>query len=197
MPTRRELIQGVVALGVAGAGVPAAAQADGADSTKPIPSDGQLIGGLVEIELLVAYVYGRAVGSSEPGPRTKRLARQLVVHENAHAGALAEQLRRLGAAAPLAPQTPAAAQAGLAPHHLMVDFGRPRSAKDWVRLLLEAENVLERNYHTALSQLRRVNLLNLCAEIYGSEAQHSALLLELLHPGDVRLPAQNPFVTGG
>jgi hypothetical protein len=79
---------------------------------------------------------------------------------------------------------------------MQVDFSHSRTPRRWLKLLAGVEDVLERNYHLAISELRRPALLTLCAEILGSEAQHSALLGELLSPRNVEKAVPNAFING-
>jgi hypothetical protein len=201
--TRRELVFEAVALGGAAIGATWFAQTAAADSTTsstsqgtPPPSDAMIIGGLVSVELLIEYVYLRALHSGRLSRRPHRLAQQIAEHERAHAQALSSELLTLGAISPGGPGTDGDAEAALSKHHVVVQFDQLRTDRDWLRLMLSVEDVLERNYHQALFQLRRFRLLRLSAEIYASEAQHSALLGVLRHPGDIKKAVPSAFVNG-
>jgi hypothetical protein len=190
--TRRELIgRGAVLVGAGLAAVPTAAQA-----AKPIPSDGELIAMLAGLELLVAFVYQRALGSGRLTDAEVALARQIQGHELAHARALLALLPALGAQPPQPPRDDVEAQAALVPHHTHVVLARVRGAHGWLHLLIDIEQVLERNYHQAISQLREAELLRLCAEILASEGQHGLLLTELRHPGKIDRWLGSPFLNG-
>ncbi len=201
--TRRELVSQAAALGAATIAAGSFAQGAAAESTTssaadgtPPPTDAVIIGGLVSVELLIEYVYLRALRSGSLSRRPQRLAQQIAAHELAHAQALSAELPRLGATAPNGPGDDAAAEAALSKHHVQVQFDKVRTERDWLRLMLSVEDVLERNYHQALFQLRRSRLLRLCAEIYASEAQHSAVLGVMRHPGDIKKAVPAAFVNG-
>jgi hypothetical protein len=201
--TRRELVTGAVAFGgatiAAGAFARAAAGSSSTSSTSqgtPPPSDAMIVGGLVSVELLIQYVYLRALRSGRLSRRPHRLAQQIAAHELAHAQALSTELLTLGAVAPSGPSNDGDAEAALLNHHVPVQFDMLRTDRDWLRLMLSVEDVLERNYHHALFQLRHVRLLRLSAQIYASEAQHSAVLGVLRHPGDIKKAVPAAFVNG-
>jgi hypothetical protein len=191
-PTRRELVAAGLAGTAASWGVAPAAQA--ADAMPP-PSDAQLMAGLVAVEREVLFVYERALGSGELKARWLRTVQEIAAHERAHIAALLRVLPALGASAPPGPAGVSAANAALAKHHMDVDLRRHRHEKDWVKLLGDVEDVLERNYHLAISLLRAPALIRLCAEIMASEGQHSALLATL-RERDVRKALPDAFVNG-
>jgi Ferritin-like domain len=159
-------------------------------------SDAELIAGLAALERLAVYVYARALRSGQLSHHLHAAARQIAGHEREHADSLIAELPALGASAALAPGGDAAAEAALARHHVMVKFASLHSSRGWLRLLISVEEMLERNYHAALAELGRPALLRLCAEIMASEAQHSAVLGELLEPHDIDKALPNAFVNG-
>jgi hypothetical protein len=201
--TRRDLVIEAVVFGSAAIGAgslaPPAAAASTTSSnpqgTSP-PGDAMIIGGLVSVELLTEYVYLRALRSGKLSRRPHRVAQQLAAHEHAHAQALSAELPALGGSPPAGPGNDGDAEAALSEHHVDVQFDKVRTDRDWLRLMLGVEDVLERNYHQALFQLRRTRLLRLAAGIYASEAQHSAVLGVLRHPGDIKKAVPHAFVNG-
>ncbi len=200
--TRRELVRGTVGFGALALGtgslVPAVAAGSGSSSTQqitPPPSDAVIVGGLVSVELLSEYVYLRAVRFGKLSRRLHRVAEQIAAHERAHAGALSAELPALGGSPPGGPDNDGDAEAALSEHHIEILFDKLRTDRDWLRLMLGVEDVLERNYHQALFQLRRARLLRLSAAIYASEAQHSAVLGVLRHP-DIKKAVPGAFVNG-
>jgi Ferritin-like domain len=198
MRTRRELLAGGIGLaagGTLGAALPALAGAD--TTTKPIPSDAQLMQTLLSVEQLIVFVYERALGSGELAPRTARLTRELLAHERDHVRAVAARLPPLGIAAPRAPRNDAEAEQALKTHHTVVRFSRHRSDHEWIGVMMGVEDVLERNYHQALSELRHPALLRLAAEILASEAQHTVLLDVLRNPHSAKKALPSPFINGG
>jgi hypothetical protein len=202
--TRRELVLGGIAFGAAAVGSagplapPAAASGSTSSSSQatPPPSDAVIIGGLASVELLTEYVYKRAVRSGRLSRRLHGVAQQIAGHESKHAQALAAQLPALGGSPPGGPDNDGDAEVALSEHHVEIEFDELRTDRDWLRLMLGVEDVLERNYHQGLFQLRRDRLLRLCAEIYASEAQHSAVLGVLRHPGDIKKAVPGAFVNG-
>jgi hypothetical protein len=160
------------------------------------PSDAALIAMMLQIEDLAAAVYERAIGSGRLLRASTSLARQLLGHERLHASALRRELGRLRGHQLREARTVKQLQAALSTHHTTVDFSVDRADRDWLRLLSDVEDMLERNYHLAISELRRASLLTLCAEILASEAQHSALLGELLSPDNVEDAVPNAFING-
>ncbi len=192
--TRRQLLAEGAAL--AAVGLAAGAPAAWAATTKPIPSDGELISMLAGLELLVAYVYDRAIASGELAASVEPLAQAIVAHERAHARALMAELPALGGPAPSAPGSDHEAEQALVSHHTQVDLAARRSDDGWLKLLFDIEQVLERNYHEAISELRRSALVRLCAEILASEGQHEFLLERARYPRKIEKELRSPFVNG-
>jgi hypothetical protein len=162
----------------------------------PPPSDAVLIAMMLQIEQLAVAVYERAIASGRLLRPSISLAREVLAHERLHASALRRELRRLRGHELREPRTVKQLQAALSTHHTKVDFSVDRADRDWLKLLSDVEDVLERNYHLTISELRRASLLTLCAEILASEAQHSALLGELLSPHNVEDAVPNAFING-
>ena len=175
--------------------VPAVAQTTTAQP--PIPTDPMLIALLLQIEGQVSDVYVRAIASGVLTGAALSLAREVLAHERAHAAALGRELRALGGSELPLPGSEKALERALRTHHVNVDLSAHRTVRHWLKLLADVEDVLERNYHLAISELRRPALLTLCAEILGSEAQHSALLGEMLSPRNVEKALPNAFINGG
>lgn len=165
-------------------------------AAKPLPSDAMLIARMVQIEDLVAAVYARAVASGRLLRSTASLARQVLDHERQHAAALRRALSSLHGHPLPEPRSAKGLQAALSAHHVKADFTKDLGERDWLKLLANVEGVLERNYHLTISELRRAALLTLCSEILASEAQHSALLGELLSPRNVEDALPSAFVNG-
>jgi hypothetical protein len=202
-PTRRELLGRAGALGAGVAGTLAGGLAGGtlargaaAAPAHHFPSDPQLLAGLLSLEFAVAYAYQSALAARELGACARPLVNELLAHERFHARVLRRALTTLRSVAPAPPRTRAAAERVLARGHVRAQLGQRRGERGWVGLLYDTESLLERNYHTALVELRNPALQELCAEIYASEAQHSALLGELLHPREPALVLPAAFVNG-
>jgi hypothetical protein len=163
---------------------------------KPPLSDAELVAQLIVLEQVMQDVYARAIASGQLDSGGLALAREVLGHERIHESALRRELRWLHGTALLVPGSTKALEKELAKHHTKVDFGRHRSGRGWLKLLVDVEDVLERNYHTAISILRSTSLLTLASEILASEAQHSAVLGDLLSPRNVQKALPNAFING-
>jgi hypothetical protein len=180
---------------VGGALVPSLAGA--ADrKKKPPPSDATLVAQLIVLERVIQDVYGRAIASGQLDNGGLALAREVLGHEQVHESVLRRQLRLLSGHALPVPHTTEELEKELAKHHTKVALDRHRSGRGWLKLLVDVEDVLERNYHTAISILRSTSLLTLASEILASEAQHSALLGEELSPRNVQKALPHAFING-
>lgn len=192
MLTRRGLLSGVVALGAAAtASGPAA---EGAGAAAGAATQSQLLAELLKLEGAMAYAYEKAVGSDAPGPALKRVLALVLEHERAH-------LEVLSAAAGAQPRLymPAdrsAAQAVLSDHHLSRSLASLRSEHDWLAFLAALEAAAEAAYYKAISKISAPALLRTAAEILASEAQHSAMLGQRLHPTDIGKAIPDAFVQG-
>jgi hypothetical protein len=177
--TRRELLRG----GVAGAGgaLLAAASARAAPSTHE-PTETVRLQRLVRLELLLLFCYRHVLASPVLTPRARRTLTPFIVHEQAHVGALAQQLRAVGGAIPRPPASVAAANRDLAHRNVAGRLGQLRGDHDAVRLLLRMEQVTIGAYFVALLKLQDAGLIELVAQIMANEAQHDAMLALLLPP---------------
>jgi hypothetical protein len=197
--TRRQLVgrllagSGTVSAGVALAGLATAAPAAAAALGK---TDAQITADLLAVELLVAAVYTRTLASGHLSPRGMRLARPLLVQERAHAAALGRELRVLGGAAPVGPTTLAAVDRALSDRHVSRRVEDLHSERGCLQLLLDVESIAQGAYYTAMAKLQSRRLLLLSAQILASEAQHEAVLGELLRPKDLSVAVPYPFVEG-
>ena len=98
---------------------------------------------------------------------------------------LSAELRRLAPARPLpaGPSTPAAADRALAHRNVGGRLGQLTGEQDALNLLLELERVVGGAYFVALTKLSSPRLIDLSVSIMAAEAQHEALLGDLLYPG--------------
>jgi hypothetical protein len=197
--TRRRLFADGVRIATAGTvgGALVPSLAGAADrKKKPPPSDTTLLAQLIVLERVMQDVYGRAIASGQLDSGGLGLAHEVLGHERAHESVLLGELRSLGGSALPVPRSTKELEQELAKHHTKVALDRHRSGRGWLKLLADVEDVLERNYHTAISILRSTSLLTLAAEILASEAQHSALLGDLLSPRNVQKALPNAFING-
>jgi hypothetical protein len=191
--TRRQLLARGAGVGLAGAGLAGAGLAGAAllqpaaalaATTKGAPTtESERIQRLLGVELLVLYCYQRVIASSLIGPATRRALMPLRANEEAHVRALAGVLKRLGGVAPPPPGTLADANHDLAHRRVGGRLGQLKGTKDAVYLLLAVERVAVGAYFVALAKLETRSLLTLSAEIMANDAQHEALIGELLSHG--------------
>ncbi|MHB8694552.1 MAG: ferritin-like domain-containing protein [Solirubrobacteraceae bacterium] len=195
---RRLLADGarLAAAGAAGGALSSACAAGAETRKKPPPSDAMLVAQLIVLERVMQDVYGRAITSGQLDSGGLALAHEVLGHERIHESELRRQLRLLSGTALPVPRSTKELEKELAKHHTKVALDRHRSGRGWLKLLVDVEDVLERNYHTAISILRSSSLLTLASEILASEAQHSALLGDLLSPRNVQKALPNAFING-
>jgi Ferritin-like domain len=120
--------------------------------------------------------------------------RQVLAHERAHLSALNRELASLGTQPPAAPADVAAADALLTAHNVGSRVSSVRSEEEGLQLLLDIERLLTGNYFDAISRLQSGALAQRSAEIMASEAQHAAVLAQLMTPGDFIKIAPTAFV---
>ncbi|HET9105469.1 MAG TPA: ferritin-like domain-containing protein [Solirubrobacteraceae bacterium] len=140
---------------------------------------------LIRVELLLLYCYEHVLPAPFVSGRARPVLAQQARHEQAHLRALTAELRRLAPAAPLpaGPATPAAADRALAHRNVQGRLGQLQGEKDALHLLLELERVVGGAYFVALTKLSSPRLIELAVSIMAAEAQHEALLGDLLYPG--------------
>jgi hypothetical protein len=117
-------------------------------------------------------------------------------HEQSHVQALTRMLQRLGGPLPSAPPNVATADRRLAHRGVDERLGQLTGSGDAVRLLLDVERVVTGAYFVALLKLEDTALIRLAAQIMGSEAQHEALIGELLNHGDAQRAVPYGLVQG-
>ena len=89
-----------------------------------------------------------------------------------------------------------AADRQLSAIHVSGSLEKLSSEHDALHLLQSVERAAEGAYFRAIGQLSNAGLLRLAVEIMGAEAQHTALLGERLHHGDIDKAVPDPFVQG-
>src|SRR5205814_6454552 len=123
-------------------------------------------------------------------------ARTMLGHERAHTRVLSLELRRFAIAPPPAPATATDVDAALAERHVSRRITKLRSEKDALRLLHDVETVAEAAYFKGIAKLRDPRLQLLSAEIMASEAQHEAVLSQLLNPTKIAKALPDAFIEG-
>ena len=195
--TRRQLLASsarAAAGGVAGAAgaallAPASAQAQ-------TGSEADRLHRLLSLELLVLYCYEYVLASTVLSPQARPAMVPLAAHEHAHVNAISVRLRALGGSLPAPPISVAAANRDLIHRQVSERLGELQSSGDALRLLLAIERVATGAYFVALTKLADPQLIRLGAQIMASEAQHQAVIADLLDRGNGAQAAPYGLVQG-
>ena len=150
---------------------------------RPADSEAMHVYRLLSVELLMLFTYDHVIASPLLGGPTRRALRPLRAQEEAHVHVLAARLAALGGVAPSPPASVTAANVDLARRQVKGRLGQLRSEQDALHLLLAAERVVVGAYFVALTTVEDRRLIVLAAQIMANDAQHEALLGELLYPG--------------
>jgi hypothetical protein len=197
--TRRELL-------VAGAGAVAAVTLVGAASARAATSPGlttaqshleaMRIERLLRVEMLMLFTYGHVLDSRFLDSHQRRALEPLRLHEEAHIRALTRQLTARGGVPPKPPASPAAADSDFAHRKVKGRLGQLRGAHDALQLLLAVERVVVGAYFVALIKLDEPQLITLLTQIMASDAQHEAIIGELMYPGNAQKAVPYGLVQG-
>ena len=177
--SRRELLGGALAVAATSALTPTPVAAaspvvDGGDS--------RLLTRLLGVERKLRRTYQQVLASGAVGAVVASELNGFLGQEQQHISALERELGLRGK--PVPPET-------------NLESGpQVESQADALDVLVLAEAVAESAYLTALSKLTDPALVTLATEIFGCEAQHSALLRVVQSPGDLRVAAPAAFVVG-
>src|SRR5262249_27513107 len=158
----------------------ATAAADGG----PPESDSSRIYRLLSAELLVLFAYEHILAGSILPADARRTLSPLRAQDQAHVHALHARLVALGASAPSAPANVAAADADLARRDVKGRLGQLQGPQDALRLLLAIERVVVGAYFVALTKLEDRRVIRLVVPMMANDAQHEALIGELMYPTD-------------
>jgi hypothetical protein len=192
LATRRELMAG--ATGVVG--IAAGIGADRALADTPPPSDADLLTKTLQVERLMVFAYERVLASGALSPGVQRAITPFLGQERAHASAVAAALSGLGASAPAGPLTLTQANAALGQHNVSASLTALHTEHDCLKLLVDLESVAEGASYTPIRDLRRPDLVHLCAQIMACEAQHWTVLSGLRNPGEYVKAVPWPYVFG-
>lgn len=190
--TRRELL----VTGLAGAAltlpagaavltVPGTAAAAATASERPEPPAARLRR-LLAVEQLMLYCYEHVLAAHFVSDRARTVLALQARHEQAHIRALTGALHRLDPAGvvPAGPTDVSVADRDLARRNVAGRLGQLQGANDALHLLLDVERVVGGAYFVALTKLAEPRLITLAVTIMAAEAQHEALIGDLLYPGD-------------
>ncbi|MHB1569598.1 MAG: ferritin-like domain-containing protein [Solirubrobacteraceae bacterium] len=198
--TRRQLLRGAAAGAAATAltagGLPEALYGSGtptalAASAASI-SEIDRLQRLIRVELLLQYCYRYILSGSILTARARRTIAPFYGHVEAHVAALRHQLAARGGLVPAGPTSVTQANHFLGHRRVGGRLGQLRGDKDALRLLLSTEQVVIGAYFVALLKLEAPALLELCAQIMATGAQHDAILRLLLSKHD-RFAAAAPY----
>ena len=145
--------------------------------------DAKLVSDALAVELLLVFVYRQVLALGKLSAGADQLARLFLGQEQAHVRALEAELGALGEPPPPAPSTVAQADVQLAALHGSLSLASVRTEHDCLDLLYDVESIAIGVQYKALKDLSDRRLMSTAAEIMGAEAQHSALIGGLLHPG--------------
>jgi len=193
--TRRELFAASAA-GVALVS-PATALAASTSAARPDPPDARLRR-LLTVELLLLYCYQHVLAGTLLTPGARLVVQLQAGHEQAHIDALKLELTRLSPSGTLPgpPTDIAAANRDLARRNTTGRLGQLQGERDALYLLLEVERVVTGAYFVALLKLEDPRLIALAISIMSAEAQHQALIGDLLNPGDAQQSVPYGLIQG-
>jgi ferritin-like protein len=206
--TRREALGQGVRIGLAGAVgaalVPGSAPAAGSTTTAtaagsrgdpPVPEPVR-VQRLLSVELLLLFSYQHVLAGPVLGARAVRALTPLRSQEEEHVRALRTRLGKLGGTAAQPPRSIAEANRDLAHRTVTGRLGQLQGDKDALRLLLSVEKVVVGAYFVALTTLHDPSLITLVAEMMANDAQHEAVIGELLYDGDATKAVPSGLVQG-
>ena len=151
---------------------------------------------LLRVELLMLFTYEHVLGSKLLSAHDKRVLEPLRAHEQAHIRALTRQLTALGGVPPSPPASTASADKDLAHRKIKGRLGQLRGAHDALQLLVAVERVVVGAYFVALIKLDDASLITLLTQIMANDAQHEAIIGELMYPGDAQKAVPYGLVQG-
>jgi Ferritin-like domain len=151
---------------------------------------------LLSVELLMLFTYEHVLGSKLLDPDERSLLAPLRAHEQAHIRALSRQLTALGGVPPAPPADPAAADKDLAHRKVKGRLGQLRGRHDALQLLVAVERVVVGAYFVALIKVHEPQLITLLTQIMASDAQHEAIIGELMYRGDAQKAVPYGLVQG-
>jgi Ferritin-like domain len=188
--TRRELLltgagaaAAATVIGTSRASAAAGSSTDGAGSGPP-ETESSRVYRLLDAELLVLFTYDHILAGSTLPADARRTLSPLRAQEHAHVHALRGKLASLGSPAPSGPASVEGADADLARRDVKGRLGQLQGPQDALRLLLAIERVVIGAYFVALAKLEDRRLIGLVTRMMANDAQHEALVGELMYPTD-------------
>ena len=197
IPRRALLGGGISALGVLAAeGLRATSEAASSQAAAAQPVDHVALARMIEAEQLEWLAYRRVLASGELGERATRALGQLPAQERQHLQALERQRQVLGGRPPRRLRSDQSADALLAHHGFTERISQLSSERQCLRLLADVEAIAIGVYYKSMSLLRSAALIQLSAQMMASDAQHAAVIGELLSPRDFVKAVPDAFVEG-
>jgi hypothetical protein len=195
--TRRELLVAGARAGAGGAAATALIGAGAAHAAAPASEvEATRLERLLSVELLMQFCYTNVLDSSVLTPHAKAVLTPLRAQEEAHIRALRARLAGFGERGPQAPDSVAAANRDLARRSVKGRLGQLQGSHDALHLLLALERVVVGAYFVALTKLPDPKLITLSAQIMAADAQHGAIIGELLYPGNAQNAVPSGLVQG-
>ncbi|HWC86882.1 MAG TPA: ferritin-like domain-containing protein [Solirubrobacteraceae bacterium] len=158
--------------------------------------DAALLVSLLHVEQVIVIAYERALATGLLAPPAQTVVSSFLEHERTHVRALSARVVSLGGAVPPAPAMPSAFESELRRLRVKRTLAELRTERQYVRFLIELETVIAHHYRYAIARLNAGRLLTAAAEIMANEAQHMAILREVLSPGNVKRAVPTGFVAG-
>jgi hypothetical protein len=183
--------------GAAGAAAVAGGfEADRALADTAPPSDADLLSKTLEVERLMVFAYERVLASGALSPGFQRVITPFLGQERAHVSAVAAALTRLGAPASTDSLSLKQASDLLGQHSVSESLTGLHTQDACLKLLVDLESVAEGASYTPIRDLRRPDLVHMCAQIMACEAQHWTVLSGLRNPGEYVKAVPWPYVFG-
>ena len=151
---------------------------------------------LLRVELLILFTYEHVLSSSILPADARSTLLPLRGHEQTHVQLLTARLTALGGAVPRPPANVDAADKDLAKRSVKGRLGQLKGERDALHLLLAVERVVVGAYFVSLLTLDDPRLITLVAQIMSADAQHEAVIGELLYPGQAQKAVPYGLVQG-
>lgn len=160
------------------------------------PSDAELLLALLRIEQVIVFAYEHALAAAVLPASAQAILGTFLEHERAHVHKLSTYVSPHRGAVPGAPKDMAAFESELRRLRVRRKPLELRTGRDHLRLLIELETAIARHYRFTIADLHAGKKVSIAAEIMANEAQHLAVLRELLGPVNVRRAVPTGFIAG-
>ncbi len=161
-----------------------------------VRDDAETLGALLQLERAAGYAYDYLLHAVRLGPLARKLVREFAAHEHAHVQVVKEALAEMGAALPVSPSGLLGYERVLGELHVHGRLSHVHREQGALAYLIGLEMISTGSWHDAVSALQDPALFGTAAAIMACEAQHTAQLRILSHPGHLAAAAPVSFVTG-